>query len=313
MPQGTPLPIAIIEQTLDEFGDAVLVHRGSADNARIEWATAPDAVPHSFKALDPGSYLVIVQARTGSLGNRSDTTIEVTAPTVIHPTVDARVTEFAQMLVDRSYTQSGTNYTITVTATQLTRQWQPYERIAGSWFCTLDRDDLFSFEVSNDEAHQQFMVIVWRLHSIDVAGTEDPSLLRSDPEVLAGSELTVAAVTPLSARRHRWRVTSTGATPIGGGTIYWTMGIADFKNHFAHRLRVRLFSVSGSSGTCRLRAWKNGTTVVHTQTLTYSDPPAAEHVYDFTAMTGGDLISDIFIDQIAPSQVFEVEIYMDVQ
>lgn len=313
MPQGTPLPIAIIEQTLDEFGDAVLVHRGSASNARIEWTTPADAATHSFKALDPGSYFVVVQALTGPLGDRSDTTIEITAPTVVHPVVDARVTQFAQMLVNRTYTQSGTNYTITVTASQLDRQWQPYERIAGTWFCTLDRDDLFSFEVSNDQAHQQFMVVVWRLHAIDIEATEDRSLLRVDPSVLAGSELTVAAVTPLSARKHRWRVTSTGATPIGGGAIYWVTGIAEYKNHFAHQLRVRLFSVGGSSGTCRLRLWKNGTTVVHTQVLTYSDPPAAEHVYDIAAMTGGDLISDIMIDQITASQVFEVEIYLDVQ
>lgn len=312
--QGAVLPVAIVEVKV-VGATSTLVQSGRNDLARIEWMTGEAASTHSFKALDDGNYLVIIQATTEYQDVRLDTTIEVVAPAVLLPKVESKVTTFAQMLISASGAYSVPNYTVTATASQANRKWSPYEHFSGEWFVTLAKDDLFSFKILNSHIKKYWTAIIMRLNTIDQIAVENPSILLSNPIQDSGHGITITDVSRPRAFLKKWRIVSDNTTPSNAGRISWSLGTTGvapslFRFGFAHQLKVRLLSVSGSSGAAVIRV-KRGVSVEHSQALTYQVPQSAFHTQSFASITSSP-IDVIELIEIDPNQTFEIEARFDV-
>lgn len=309
--RGLPIPIAVFDHSEDEFGDPVLVDQGNSGSARVEWNTPAGGTSgtHSWKALSRGTYFVTIQAETGPIGDRSNTEIEVLSPSVPQALVSAKVTTFKQLLVTRTYAPTTGGFNVTINASELAREWQPYQRLNGQWVVTMEPEDVFEFTVTNAETNKKFIAIIWRLNDCNVEFLEDPSLLTTDP---GGLGCTIANISRAGSRKKRWRVTTGASVPGGGALLSWGFISATLKPGFAHEVRATLYPVSGSSGSAYLKVIENGSTTLIDQLLTYQTPPSSEYIHSFSAYTVGNLITEIQLHGIAANQTFDLEIQFNV-
>lgn len=308
---GLPLAMAVFERKRVASVWSI-VTTGAPEAVGVKYHSEGSG-QFTFQFAVPGWFLLVFQAETG--GNTTEIELMDHNAETVHSLGRWRMAQFAQVdsITVNAAATSDPSYTT------LTRQWQPFERVAIPFLVrTLDDEQNVSIRVASGltSTNQTWVATIWRLHDWEQPYTQNPNCSRFDPSTVGGVTFTRL---PADLHRHlyatgyRYRVV--GAS---GGKLVWSFGdaVSSVNNQvlpgFTYTLTVRIVTSPGETATgtvsIEVRAATSG--AIHSGTRTYNTTEAV-YTTTFATRSAGDPISEINITAGAGDK-FDIEVELDV-
>lgn len=308
---GLPLAMAVFERKRVSSVWSI-VATGYPEAVGVKYH-AEGSGNYTIKLAKAGWFLLVVQAETG--GDTTEIELTNSNAETVHSLGRWRKATFAQ--VDSITVNAAA--TADPTYTTLTRNWQPFERVAIPFLVrTLADDTNVTFRISSglSSANQTWVATIWRLHDWNQPQVENANCSRFNPSTVNG-----VTFTRLPADLHRY-LYSTGyryrVIGASGGKLVWSFGdvVSSVGNQvlpgFTYTLTVKIVTSPGETATGTVTIEVRGTTsgAIDTGTVAYSTTEAT-YTQTFATRSATDPISEINITAGAGDK-FDVEVALNV-